>query len=112
MPLCKKNKQTAGPTRNQGKWRQTRCGDSKVDRASITTPPPKNWRVQPLLDKHNIPAIVEAIRTLIPGSSSPPTSTTNRALNLSLSSQQSSQSSGTAALLLEGTTPVPPQSNT
>ena len=77
MPLCKKNKQTAGPARNQAKRRQTPSGGSEVKGATTTIPPPKKWRVQPPLTKDNISAIVEAIRALLQDSSSLPPSTTD-----------------------------------
>ena len=95
MPPQRKNKCTGGPVRNQQSRRQTRSGDSKDHGASTTTPPLKKRRVQPPLTRDYIPTIVEVVCALLPASTSEPTSTTNGALSISSTNQQSSLPSGT-----------------
>ena len=95
MPPRRKNKRTGGPARNQQSRRQTRSGDSEVHGASTTTPPSKKRRVQPPLTRDNIPTIIEAVRALLPASTSEPTSTTNGAPGTSSTNQRSSLPNGT-----------------
>ena len=95
IPPRRKNKHTGGPARNQQSRRQTRSGDSKVHGASTTTTPSKKRRVQLPLTRDDIPTIVEAVRALLPASTSEPMSTTNGAPGTSSTNQRSSLPCGT-----------------
>ena len=100
----RKNKRTGGPARNQQSRRQTCSGDSEVRGASTTTPPLKNRRVQPPLTRDDIPTIVEAVRALLPASTSEPTSTTNGA---PATSRRINDPHYQVALLWQDKNPVP-----